>query len=196
MPLAEESTASELSVSTSITQVVIGLGNPAKDLANTPHNVGYRAVEVLAQRLGAHWVDDSPHALVARGECQGLGMWLIKPLVPMNETGPALLRLFKDFSFRSHQCVLIHDDLDLPLGVVRARLRGGDGGHLGVRSILQSFQDDKFRRVKMGVAPAHPRDSMADYVVTPLPPEQWDAISSASEVAADRVLELIRQPAR
>jgi len=48
----------------------------------------------------------------------------------------------------------------------------------------------------MGVAPAHPRDSMADYVVTPLPPEQWDAVSSASEVAADRVLELIRQPAR
>ena len=196
MPLVEESAASELSVSTSITQVVIGLGNPAKDLANTPHNVGYCAVEVLAQRMGAHWVDDSPLALVARGECQGMGMWLIKPLVPMNETGPALLRLFKDFSFRSHQCVLIHDDLDLPLGVVRARLRGGDGGHLGVRSILQSFQDDKFRRVKMGVAPAHPRDSMADYVVTPLPPEQCDAISSASEVAADRVLELIRQPAR
>ena len=195
-PLVGDPAASESSVPRSVIQVVIGLGNPEKNLACTPHNVGHRAVEVLAQRMAAHWVADSPLALVARGECQGLVMCLIKPLVPMNETGPALLRLFKEFSFRTHQCVLVHDDLDLPLGVVRARLRGGDGGHLGVRSILQSFQDDKFRRVKMGVAPAHPKELMADYVVTPLPSEQWAAISSASEVAADRVLELMRQPAR
>jgi len=196
IPFVDEPLASESSPSTSITQVIIGLGNPAKDLANTPHNVGYRAVEVLAQRMAAKWVADSPLALMARGECQGLAMCLIKPLAPMNEIGPAVLRLSKEFSFTAGQCVLVHDDLDLPLGVVRARQRGGDGGHLGVRSILQSFQDDKFRRVKMGVAPSQSNESTADYVLTPLPPEQLAAVTSASEVAADRVLELMRQPSR
>ncbi|MBC7617503.1 MAG: hypothetical protein H7293_00680 [Candidatus Saccharibacteria bacterium] len=189
---AVESEASEISVSDAITHVVIGLGNPAKDLANTPHNVGYRALEVLAQRMSARWVADSLPALVARGEFQGLAICLIKPLAPMNEIGPVLLRLAHDFAFTTSQCVLVHDDLDLPLGVVRARLRGGDGGHLGVRSILQSFQDDKFRRVKMGVAPAQSVELTASYVLSPFGAEQQGVVASASEVAADRVLELLR----
>jgi len=121
-----------------------------------------------------------------------LEMCLIKPLVPMNEIGPVLLKLSHDLAFNASRCVLVHDDLDLPLGVVRARLRGGDGGHLGVRSILQTFQDDKFRRVKMGVAPAQSKGSMADYVLTPFAQEQVSLVGSASEVAADRVLELLR----
>ena len=191
-PLVADATASGPGVLTSITQVVIGLGNPAKDLANTPHNVGYRAVEVLAQRMAAHWVADSPLALVARGEYQGLVMCLVKPLVPMNEIGPMLLKLSHDLAFTASRCVLVHDDIDLPLGVVRARLRGGDGGHLGVRSILQSFQDDKFRRVKMGVAPAQSNRSMADHVLTPFAKETVGLVVSATEVAADRVLDLLR----
>ena len=189
---AGESETAELIVCSVITQVVIGLGNPAKDLANTPHNVGYRALDVLAQRMSACWVTDSPLALVARGEFQGVAICLIKPLAPMNEIGPVLLQLAHDFAFTTSQCVLVHDDLDLPLGVVRARLRGGDGGHLGVRSILQSFQDDKFRRVKMGVASAEPIGSTTSYVLSPFAPEQMGVVGSASEVAADRVLELLR----
>lgn len=191
-PLAVDSEVNVLSTSTAITQVVIGLGNPAKDLANTPHNVGYRAVDVLAQRMAVRWVAGSPLALMARGECQGVAIWLVKLQAPMNEIGPALLKLSLDFSFTAAQCVLVHDDLDLPLGVVRARLRGGDGGHLGVRSILQSFQDDKFRRVKMGVAAAQSVASTADYVLTPFSQGQLDIVGSASEAAADRVLEILR----
>lgn len=174
------------------TRVVIGLGNPAHTLANTPHNVGYQAVDVLAQRMAAQWLTDSPLALVARGEIQGIAVCLIKPLAPMNEMGPVLLRLAQDFAFTTPQCVLVHDDLDLPLGVVRARLRGGDGGHRGVRSILQSFQDDKFLRVKMGVAPVRSVESVADYVVTPFAPEHRRVVDSAIQAAADRVLALLR----
>ena len=192
VPKAGESEAAELGFGGAVTQVVIGLGNPAKDLANTPHNVGYRALDVLAQRMSVSWVADSPLALVARGEFQGAAICLIKPLAPMNEIGPVLLQLAHDFAFTTSQCVLVHDDLDLPLGVVRARLRGGDGGHLGVRSILQSFQDDKFRRVKMGVAPAQSIESTASYVLSPFAPGQLGVVGSASEVAADRVLELLR----
>lgn len=174
--------------------VVIGLGNPAQGFINTPHNVGFHAVDVLAQRLAAPWTTDNPLALVARGEVLGVPTCLLKPLAPMNEIGPVLLQLAQDFSFSARQCVLVHDDLDLPLGTVRARLRGGDGGHRGVRSILQSFQDDKFRRVKVGVASVRPIESTVDYVLTPFAPAQRGVVDSASEVAADRVLELLRQP--
>jgi aminoacyl-tRNA hydrolase len=196
VPLSVDSVGSEFGASTHITQVVVGLGNPAKDLANTPHNVGFRTVEVLAQRMAVPWVEDSQLTLVARGEYQGLVLCLIKLRVPMNEIGPVLLKLSHDLAFTVAQCVLVQDDLDLPLGVVRARLRGGDGGHLGVRSIIQSFQDDKFRRVKMGVAPVQSSGSVADYVLTPFVSDQMGIVVSASEVAADRVLEILRQPTR
>lgn len=175
------------------TVVVIGLGNPQAGLVDTPHNVGYRAVEVLAQRLAINWVTEGDFAMVARGELHGLPIFLIKPLNPMNESGPALLQIAKQFSFDVHQCILVYDDLDLPIGAVRARMRGGDGGHRGVRSILQAFQDDRFRRVKIGVGQPKEDQSAIDYVLEPFSLDQRAAVDVANRTAADRIVELMRQ---
>lgn len=172
---------------------VIGLGNPQARLLDTPHNVGYRAVDVLAQRMGQDWQLEADLAMVARGQLQGVAVCLIKPLSPMNEIGPGLARLAGHVGFDASQCILVHDDLDLPFGAVRARLRGGDGGHRGVRSILQAFQDDHFRRVKIGVGQAGEGVSVADFVLTPFAPNQQTAVTSFSHAAADRIIELIRQ---
>lgn len=175
------------------TVFVIGLGNPAPGLANTPHNVGYRAVDLLAQRLAVNWSSEGDLAMVARGELLGLPICLVKILKPMNEIGPALLRLARDFAFEVHQCILVHDDLDLPVGAVRARMRGSDGGHRGVRSILQAFQDDKFRRVKIGVGQPNVGELAIDRVLRPFEPQQHAAADAANRMAADRVVKLIRQ---
>lgn len=175
------------------TAFVIGLGNPGAGHADTPHNVGYRAVDLLAQRLAQDWVAEGDLAMVVRGELQGLPICLIKLLTPMNYIGPALLKLARAFDFDVRQCILVHDDLALPIGAVRARMRGSDGGHLGVRSILQAFQDEKFRRVKIGVGQPKTEQPVIDYVLAPFPPEQRAAVDAANRMAADRVVELIRQ---
>jgi PTH1 family peptidyl-tRNA hydrolase len=85
--------------------------------------------------------------------------------------------------------------MDLPLGTVRARLRGGDGGHRGVQSILQAFQNDRFRRVKVGVGQAHAGQSGGDFVLTPFSAPQKIGMTQASHTAADRVLALMREGA-
>ena len=175
------------------TVVVIGLGNPEAGRVDTPHNVGYRAVDILAQRMARDWVAEGDLAMVVRGELHGLRICLVKPLAPMNDIGPALLRLAGDFSFDVCQCILVHDELALPIGAVRARIRGSDGGHRGVRSILQAFQDDKFRRVKIGVGQPREGQSVIDYVLTSFPAEQQAAVAVANRTAADRVVELMRQ---
>lgn len=175
------------------TVVVIGLGNPEAGRVDTPHNVGYRAVDILAQRMARDWVAEGDLAMVVRGELHGLPICLVKPLAPMNDIGPALLRLAGDFSFDVCQCILVHDDLALPIGAVRARIRGSDGGHRGVRSILQAFQDDKFRRVKIGVGQPREGQSVIDYVLTSFPAEQQAAVAVANRTAADRIVELMRQ---
>ena len=188
MPLNTSSSGASRS-----TAFVIGLGNPGAGHADTPHNVGYRAVDLLAQRLAQDWVAEGDLAMVVRGELQGLPICLIKLLTPMNYIGPALLKLARAFDFDVRQCILVHDDLALPIGAVRARMRGSDGGHLGVRSILQAFQDEKFRRVKIGVGQPKAEQPVIDYVLAPFPPEQRAAVDAANRMAADRVVELIRQ---
>ncbi|MFZ6751466.1 aminoacyl-tRNA hydrolase [Undibacterium sp. Ren11W] len=171
---------------------VIGLGNPQLNLADTPHNVGYRALEWLAQQRGWEWQAGSAQTLIANGEVQGLPVRLIKLACPMNEVGPLLCAWSAGRDFAVARSIIVHDDLDLPFAQVRAKLRGGDGGHRGVRSILQSFQDDRFLRVKIGVGQPDQYMPLADFVLTPFSQAQQQQILAAHAAAADRVLELIR----
>ena len=134
------------------------------------------SVRVQTQLCGTHW---TPTVLAALATGVALGV----PLTVAAEAVASDVR----------QCILVHDDLALPIGAVRARIRSSDGGHRGVRSILQAFQDDKFRRVKIGVGQPREGQSVIDYVLTPFPAEQHAAVADANRTAADRIVELMRQ---
>ena len=177
--------------------VVVGLGNPQDCYASTPHNVGQSVVDILAQRLGETWQKEGELAMVARTHLNGYPVCLIKLLTPMNEAGSTLRNLATDLSFgiNVNNCILVHDDLDLPIGKVRVRMRGGDGGHRGVQSIVQAFQDDKFRRIKIGVGRPSPGSPVHDYVLTPFSPTQIQSIVSAYDTAIGRIRDLIGQDA-
>jgi len=171
--------------------VIVGIGNPGKEYVNTPHSVGYRVLDRLAGSFGLEWHREE-NVLVARTEWKTQPVLLVKPLVYVNEIGPALEKLGRCIGFGYAECLLVHDDMDLPLGQVRARLRGGDGGHRGVRSILLSFQTDEIRRVKIGVGRrlADAKDS----VLVPFTAEEIPRIEESCQRATDRVMELLRPP--
>src|SRR5665647_494584 len=175
------------------TLVVVGLGNPGDRYTGTPHNVGHCAVDILAQRLAGTWTREGELAMVARTHWQGRPVCLMKLLTLINDAGPTLLSLAQELGFNVKDCIFVHDDLDLPIGAVRLRQRGSDGGHRGVQSIIQAFQDDQFRRVKIGIGKPAAGQSVADYVLTPSPPEQLAAVDAANHAAADQVIELIRR---
>lgn len=173
--------------------VVVGLGNPGQRYEGTRHNVGHCAIDILARRFTATWTPHGDMALLARTHWQGRPICLMKLRTLINDAGPTLLPLAREFGFSVKECIFVHDDLDLPIGAIRTRQRGGDGGHRGVQSIVQAFQDDKFRRVKVGIGKPTADQSVADYVLTPFPAEQLAAVDAANHAAADRVMELIRQ---
>ena len=173
--------------------VVIGLGNPEAHRSDTRHNVGFRVLDALAGRQAEGWIADDDYATVCRAELNGMSLCLVKPLAPMNEIGGAVQKAARKLDIKVCQCILVHDDLDLPLGAVRARNRGGDGGHGGVRSILQHFQDDRFRRVKVGIGKPFDGQSIVDFVLTPFSPEQLASVDAGIDLAADRVIEIARQ---
>jgi UDP-N-acetylmuramoyl-tripeptide--D-alanyl-D-alanine ligase len=175
--------------------VLIGLGNPGPQFANTPHNVGYALVDALAAANKLAW-EEAPEGWLARGQIGEQTVCLVKIRSAMNLTGAGLHQLAQRLPFTPAQCVLVFDDLDLPLGSVRLRERGSAGGHKGVASILEAFQTDAFRRLKIGVAPKDKTASRATYVLEVFDaPDQLD-VEKALVLATEKVGELLARPAQ
>ena len=173
-------------------QVIVGLGNPEHKYTNTPHNIGYEVLDHLATSMGLTWNAD-PQALLVRGVLLDRRICLVKVQTAMNLTGGQLKQLSESMSFNPTQCVLVYDDLDLPLGTVRSRMSGGAGGHRGMASILEAFQTDSFRRVKVGVGQTHSGLSKAEYVLKPFDADVGTAVETAVSAANSRVVELIAE---
>ncbi len=170
--------------------VLIGLGNPGPQFANTPHNVGRALVDALASSNNLAW-EETPEGWLARGQLGGQPVCLVKIRSAMNLTGAGLRQLAQRLPFTPAQCVLVFDDLDLPLGAVRVRERGSAGGHKGVASILEAFQTDAFRRLKIGVAPKDKTVSRAAYVLEAFDTADQLEVEKALGLAAAKVGELL-----
>jgi aminoacyl-tRNA hydrolase len=176
-------------------EVLVGIGNPEARHRNTPHNVGFAMLDALAARLSLSWsVHDD--VMLAHTTMHGKTLLLVKPQTYVNNTGKCLKGLSDALGFRAEDCILIQDDIHLPLGKLRSRARGSDGGHKGVRSVLVNFQTGDIRRLKIGVAPAEPPRSAVEYFVSPLPPEALAVLEPAVEAAVDRLLSMLAGASR
>ncbi len=164
------------------TQFVVGLGNAGNQYANTPHNIGFSVLDRFADELGSEWLE-TPVAWRAVGSVDGRPVCLIKFKTVINLTGGSLARFLQGTAFRSDHCVLVYDDLDLPIGTIRARQQGSAGGHRGVASILEAFQTDKIRRVKVGARQEGTSLGRAEYVLTAFSPSDQVAIDQSIQVA-------------
>ncbi len=180
-------------------QAVIGLGNPGPGYRNTRHNVGQRVVEEMARRLHVRFTRDGGHA-VARGRWRGETLYLVKPQSFMNVSGPAVARITRRLRLGPPDLIIAFDDLDLPLGKVRVRMKGSAGGHNGVHSVIESLGTDLFRRVKIGIGrpapPGQQKDLVVDHVLSPFYPDELDAVETACAEAADLTLKLVDTRAR
>jgi peptidyl-tRNA hydrolase, PTH1 family len=150
--------------------LVVGLGNPGKEYAGNRHNVGFRVVELLADRIGAKF---SRHrravAAVAEGRL-GVGeqaprLVLAKPLTYMNLSGGPVAALRQFYKVPVDRVLAVHDELDLPYGQLRAKRGGGEAGHNGVRSVSRALSTRDYLRVRFGVGRPPGRQDPADFVL-------------------------------
>jgi aminoacyl-tRNA hydrolase len=176
-------------------RVVAGLGNPHADLRDTPHNVGHRVLDLVASALGVRWSAERD-AELARVEGDGASLVLLKPAEGMNVSGRRLLALAERLGFGAADLILVHDDLDLPVGTVRVATRSGDGGHRGVRSVLRAFHTDEIRRVRVGVGRPEAGQKVGAFVVKPFEGARLAAVRDACGDAADHALALLGREER
>lgn len=171
--------------------LVVGLGNPGARYASTRHNVGFRVVERLAARGGATVEKKQFGALVADAAIGGQKAVLAMPQGYMNLSGQPTVSLAGYYKIAAADVVVVHDDMDLPLGRLRVRVGGGHGGHNGVKDIQRACGTE-FVRVRLGVGRPPPEWDPADFVLATFAPADAPNVDSMLDNAADAVESLVR----
>ena len=173
-------------------RVVVGLGNPGPEYRDTRHNVGQRVLDRLAtgDLRGTRWQRDGATEL-SEGRWRGDTIRLIKPQAFMNVCGPVIARALQRHGAGPEDLILVYDDIDLPLGAVRVRMKGSHGGHNGVRSVIDALGTTDIRRVKVGIGRPEHKGDVPDHVLTVFDTDELPTVDTAVAEAAQKVLALL-----
>lgn len=157
-------------------KLVIGLGNPGPQYETTRHNAGFLMLDLIADHFGISWDGKKFDGLSAKGSIHGESVLLLKPMTFMNLSGKSVSQAMRFFKIPSSDVVVLHDEIDLAHGKVKARVGGGAGGHNGIRSLIKETGQSEFHRIKLGVGkPAtegHAGIGVSQWVLNPFSDEQ------------------------
>lgn len=175
-------------------QVVVGLGNPGFRYANTRHNVGFMVVDRLAEELGWRWVRQQRYpALLAEGILADQKILLVKPLLFINLSGGPVGAVVAAYHRSVSDLVIVHDDLDLPVGWLRLRGRGSAGGHRGVLSIINELGTQEIRRLKIGIGRPPEDDDAVDHVLSTFRRQEWHVMHAVLPRAVEALKFLLHE---
>ncbi|MDD5643382.1 MAG: aminoacyl-tRNA hydrolase, partial [Syntrophales bacterium] len=173
--------------------LVVGLGNPGPQYAWTRHNLGFMVTAALAEDWGIPLTRSTLGATWGQGRVGGKTVVLAQPATYMNLSGRAVTRLLAYFKLTPATLVVVHDDLDVPLGRLKIVERGGPGGHRGVLSIINALDTEEFLRVKLGIGRPPPKMPGENFVLSPFAREEEETVAALVERAAQAVDCLVRE---
>jgi PTH1 family peptidyl-tRNA hydrolase len=172
-------------------KLIVGLGNPGSRYDATRHNIGFRVIDTLGEA----------HRFAARGHLPTAEYWegaieaqpavLAKPLTYMNASGKAVVDLCTHFSLDPTDLIVVHDDLDLPLGRIQLKMDGGDAGHYGVRSIIEHLGTGGFTRIRVGIGRPANKDEVVAFVLSHFLPDELSRVNEAIRHAVEKIENLL-----
>lgn len=177
-------------------KLIVGLGNPGIEYQFTPHNVGFLAVDRIAERCGVKIANRHCRALTGRAIVEGQAAVLAKPETYMNLSGAAVRELVEEYEADpARDLIVIYDELDLPFGSIRVRERGSSAGHNGMKSIIGALGTEEFLRIRLGINPGHKITSGSQYVLSQFRKAQVPVLDEALDSAAEAVSLILTQGA-
>jgi len=169
-------------------KLIVGLGNPGIEYQFTPHNMGFLAVDRIAEQCGVRVNNRHCRAQTARTQIAGHEVVLAKPETYMNLSGTSVSELVREYQAKPEEdLVLLYDELDLPFGTLRVRPRGRSAGHNGMQSVIAALGTPEITRVRMGIGPDYPVGDGARYVLSQLKKSQLEVVDQMLDQAADAV---------
>lgn len=170
-------------------RIIVGLGNPGRDYAETRHNVGFMVLDRLARRFGAEWKIDKAR----KGElAAGPGVLLIKPQTFMNCSGECVGPIMRYYKFEPEQVLVIYDDISFPVGAMRLRAGGSAGGHNGMKSLIAHLGGEKFPRLRVGIG-APGQKEMVGHVLGKFAPDERPLLEESLAKAEEATVMMLRE---
>jgi PTH1 family peptidyl-tRNA hydrolase len=175
-------------------KLIVGLGNPGIEYQFTPHNLGFLAIDRLANEGGVQVRNRQCRALTARAEIVGQPVLLAKPETFMNLSGMSVRELVTKHEIRPESdLIVIYDELDFPLGMIRIRQRGSSAGHNGMKSIIEALETQEFLRIRLGIAPDRKVADGVKFVLTPFRKAHRKKVVEVLDSAAEAVKMILKQ---
>ena len=171
--------------------LIIGLGNPGPRYELTRHNIGFLVADSLADKQRIALSKSKHKALYGEGEIGGCQVMIAKPMTYMNNSGQAAKLILSALGISPNQVLVIHDDIDLPLGKIKVKTKGGDAGQLGVRSITEKVGTDQYCRIRVGVGRPDDQGDIVDYVLTSFTEAETQLLNEVIEEAIIKVEETL-----
>jgi PTH1 family peptidyl-tRNA hydrolase len=165
-------------------RLIVGLGNPGSEYAETRHNAGFWFCERLARELGTSFARESRyHGFVAKARVAGADLWLLMPQTFMNRSGQAVQALAHFYRIEPGEMLVVHDELDIPPGQLRLKYGGGLGGHNGLKDITGHLGTQDYWRLRVGIGHPGDRNDVINYVLKPPRREEREEIDAALDRA-------------
>lgn len=171
--------------------LIAGLGNPGKEYENTRHNVGFLTIDKIAEEVGVKITKKGFQSLYNLGQFEESKILLLKPQTYMNNSGNALREAREFYKIDTDKIIVIHDEMDLPLGRIKLKKDGGSAGHNGIKSIIPNIGSDNFARVRVGVGKPYDKNNVIKHVLSGFSKEERQQLPQVIESARDSVFAII-----
>jgi PTH1 family peptidyl-tRNA hydrolase len=173
--------------------LIAGLGNPGISYKHTRHNIGFQAVISLGRKLGVRFTGRRFHSRNALVRVNGKEVILLRPMTFMNLSGESVRACVEYYGIEAKNILIIHDDLDLPVGRIKVVSYGGTGGHRGVQSVSDYLEHRRFSRVKIGIGRPRHGETTEDYVLSPFYRDQKQIIKKIMEISVQACLTFVNE---
>jgi peptidyl-tRNA hydrolase, PTH1 family len=174
-------------------RLIVGLGNPDPEYQWTPHNLGFMAVDELANRNGIRVERPEGKALAGRGKIAGEDVVLAKPQTYMNLSGISVRELLEKYELDLDDLLVMWDEVQLPWGTIRIHPDGSAGSHNGAKSVISAVGTQEFARLRLGCGPEHPRSSRKEHVLRPMEKAELEIAAEMIGEAGDAVEMILAQ---
>jgi PTH1 family peptidyl-tRNA hydrolase len=173
-------------------KLIVGLGNPGKQYENTRHNIGFMALDKYASENNLSFkIESRFEGLITQTTYQGEKVILFKPVTYMNLSGRAIYKVINYYKIDIDDILIIHDDLDLPVGYIRIRENGSAGGHDGIKSIIQCLGSENFKRIRVGIDKGN---DTIKHVLSKFRNEESDLIYDATVKVSKALMDYLTMP--
>lgn len=172
--------------------LIVGLGNPESDYANTRHNMGFNVINKLAKEYSIEIGKKKFNSEYENAVIEGKKVILVKPQTYMNASGEAVIQFVNFYKIDLDKVIIIYDDIDIEQGKIRIRKSGSPGSHNGMKSVVHFLNNEQFPRIRVGIGKPEYSSDMIEYVIGAIPDEEKKILDEGTEKAKEAVIEILK----